>query len=779
MKLTVFLLVFFTGAISGSAQPSIQWKIALGSTGDDKPGLVQATIDGGYIVVGKGAMNGGNITGSHGGGDIWVAKLNAAGNLVWQKALGGSGIEEGRGIRQTPDGGYIIIGNTNTPNDGDVSGMHIFNVTADVWVVKISGTGVIEWQRCYGGTDNDYGYSVSVTPDGGYLFGAQTRSSDGDVTGNPFNNDRAWLIKTSNTGVIQWQSGIGIAYMNYVEPSADGGYIAACYSGGIVPGGEVNCGLGNYDILLVKFSATGVVQWQKCLGGSGADFPGSVQQTTDGGYIVGGYTGSTDGDVVGQHGQTDAWIAKVSSTGVLEWQRCLGGTGNDFDFCARQTSDGGYVMAAELASGDGDVTVFNGGFWIIKMNATGTIQWQKNFGAPFLQLGDERPRWIEQTSDGGYIVDGTVHFSGGDVTVVNGGIDYWVVKLLCSGAPVTSGTTDIHDISLNHSFSSQLCGAIASIIPSGSSPVTGNVTTKVTIDPAVLFFNNHYYVQRHYDIEPAVISAATATATITLYFTQQEFDNFNAANGGAPDLPANPGDITGKSNLRILQFHGTGTGLGNYTGTGIGLDPDDNLIVWNATASRWEVTFDVNGFSGFFITNSNGVVLPVDYVYFTGKKTDEGVLLKWKVENQINNLRFEIERSNGQAFTKIGELVATNQLTEEYEWKDKAPVKGKNLYRIKQIDWDGRTKFSTTLLIDINKAGLTLYPNPAKERIYVDGLQEFRLAIIKDMAGRVISRRSIMPGQQWLETGGLIPGMYFVELVKQSDSRSLLKFIKD
>ena len=424
MRPILLLLLFFLQAISAPAQPSITWKKALGSPGDERPGLVQAASDGGYVVVGKGAMNGGNITGNHGGGDIWVAKLDATGNLVWQKALGGTGIEEGRGIRQTPDGGYIVIGDTNTPNDGDVSGMHIFNVGFDVWVVKISSTGVIEWQRCYGGSENDYGYSVSLTPDGGYIFGAQTRSSDGDVTGNPFNSDRAWLIKTNSTGVIQWQSGITIAYMNNVEPTADGGYIAACFSAGIVPGAEVTCGMGGYDILLVKFSSTGAIVWQKCLGGSVADFPGSVQQTTDGGYIVGGYTGSTDGDVVGLHGQTDAWIAKVNSAGVLEWQRCLGGTGNDFGFCARQTSDGGYVMAAELASDDGDVTAFNGGFWIIKMNATGTIQWQKNFGATFLQFGDERPRWIEETADGGYIIDGTVHFSGGDVTGVNGGLDY-------------------------------------------------------------------------------------------------------------------------------------------------------------------------------------------------------------------------------------------------------------------------------------------------------------------------------------------------------------------
>jgi len=130
-------------------------------------------------------------------------------------------------------------------------------------------------------------------------------------------------------------------------------------------------------------------------------------------------------------------------------------------------------------------------------------------------------------------------------------------------------------------------------------------------------------------------------------------------------------------------------------------------------------------------------------------------------------------------FTKIGELPATSQLTEEYEWKDISPVKGKNLYRIKQIDWDGRSKFSTMLVIDFNKPSLALYPNPAKDRIFVDGLQEFRVAIFKDLTGRVISRRIILPGQQWLETGSLVPGMYFIELVKETDNRSVQKFVKE
>jgi len=333
--------------------------------------------------------------------------------------------------------------------------MHIFNVGFDVWVVKISSTGVIEWQRCYGGSENDYGYSVSLTPDGGYIFGAQTRSSDGDVTGNPFNSDRAWLIKTNSTGVIQWQSGITIAYMNNVEPTADGGYIAACLSAGIVPGAEVTCGMGGYDILLVKFSSTGAIVWQKCLGGTEDDFAQSIHQTADGGYIVAGGTSSSDGDATGYHvtppGASyqyyDYWVVKLNSTGNIMWQKTLGGSGNEFANDIQQTTDGGFIVAGQTVSTDGDVTGFHtplpnsifysADYWIVKLDSLGNLMWQKALGGS----GDDEAKSIRQTADGGYIVAGYTNSTDGDVTGYHinfppsGMIpaDFWIVKLDSSG----------------------------------------------------------------------------------------------------------------------------------------------------------------------------------------------------------------------------------------------------------------------------------------------------------------------------------------------------------
>jgi len=142
-------------------------------------------------------------------------------------------------------------------------------------------------------------------------------------------------------------------------------------------------------------------------------------------------------------------------------------------------------------------------------------------------------------------------------------------------------------------------------VPAGASPISGDIVNIVTVDPSVQTYNATPYVQRHYDIVPAV-NAATATATVTLYYTQQEFDNFNAFASHGADLPKNPTDVAGIANLRIYQYHGlSATNLpGSYSGSGVQIDPIDSKVVWNATAQWWAVTIDVTGFSGFFASNA-------------------------------------------------------------------------------------------------------------------------------------------------------------------------------
>ncbi|MBK5286119.1 MAG: hypothetical protein JJE25_12025, partial [Bacteroidia bacterium] len=152
------------------------------------------------------------------------------------------------------------------------------------------------------------------------------------------------------------------------------------------------------------FAQAPAIQWQKCLGGTGDDRANSIQQTSDGGYIVAGSALSNDGDVTGQHGYGDYWVVKLDSFGTLQWQKCLGGDTMDYASSIIQTSDGGYIVAGHTRSNNGDVTGNHGSmdYWIVKLNSTGNLQWQKCFGG----TSDDRASCIRQTNDGGYIVAG-------------------------------------------------------------------------------------------------------------------------------------------------------------------------------------------------------------------------------------------------------------------------------------------------------------------------------------------------------------------------------------
>ena len=138
----------------------------------------------------------------------------------------------------------------------------------------------------------------------------------------------------------------------------------------------------NYgDLWIVKLTKTGLFQWEKSLGGSGGDVGYSIQQTSDGGYIVAGNSGSNDGDVTGHHGSTDSmdcWIVKLTNAGDIQWQKSLGGSGVDQASSIQQTSDGGYIIAGRSSSTDGDVTGNHGSYdcWIVKLTTVGEIQWQ-------------------------------------------------------------------------------------------------------------------------------------------------------------------------------------------------------------------------------------------------------------------------------------------------------------------------------------------------------------------------------------------------------------------
>lgn len=425
MKKALFFLLIIFITTNLYTQPTIQWQKALGGSKEEEAYSIGKTSDGGYVVAGYTRSNNGNVTGMHGKQDMWVVKLNANGTLAWQKTLGGSDEDVARSIQQTSDGGYIVVGITKS-NDGDVSGNH---GAYDGWAVKLSSIGDIQWQRALGGTGWEGMHAVQQTSDGGYVMVGDADSDNGDIVGYHGLGD-VWVVKLSGTGDIQWQKSLGGTAGEKgrsIQQTSDGGYIVAGYTAS--KDGDVSGHSGGWkdDYWLVKITNTGDVQWQNTVGGSGDDEAYSVKQTNDGGYIVAGYTDSEDGDVTGNKGSWDYWVVKFNSTGVMQWQKTYGGSNLEWAYSVELASGGGYIVAGLTGSTNGDVSGMHGyrDFWIIGIDGAGSIQWKKAYGGS--DCDDAFA--VLRTSDEGYVVAGATCSYNGDVSGNHGSSDFWVVKL--------------------------------------------------------------------------------------------------------------------------------------------------------------------------------------------------------------------------------------------------------------------------------------------------------------------------------------------------------------
>ena len=304
-----------------------------------------------------------------------------------------------------------------------------------LFTAALSAQPTIQWQKALGGYNLDEGRSVQQTSDGGYILVGNVRSNNGDVSGNHGDNDY-WVVKLDPWGAIQWKKtlgGTGTDWPNSIRQTNDKGYIIAGYSSS--EDGDVTDNHGDYDAWVVKLDSSGAIEWKRSYGGSDWDEAQSIQQTSDGGYIFAGLAQSIDGDVSGGvYGDLDCWVVKLNNQGAIEWQKTLGGSLQDIAHSIKQTADGGYVVAGEAWSFDGDVSGNNGtiDFWVVKLNNSGVIEWQNALGG----TGADAAEDVIQDVDGSYIVTGvTGSHNTGDVSGHSalGSFDCWVVKLSSTG----------------------------------------------------------------------------------------------------------------------------------------------------------------------------------------------------------------------------------------------------------------------------------------------------------------------------------------------------------
>jgi hypothetical protein len=429
VRLFAFILIFSISMVY--AQPTIEWQRCFGGSSNigEYGYSILETANSGLVLAGYAGSNDGDVSGNHSSdnSDFWIVSINSSGEILWQKCLGGTRGDYGYSLDRTQDGGYIFGGNTDS-NDGMVIGNH--GDGGDVWIVKLTSNGSIQWKKCFGGTRGENCFSIKQTSDGGYIFAGTTTSNDGDVSGNhgdQFQVD-GWVVKLSSVGAIQWQKclgGSGSEGLNSIEQTTDGGYIVA--GGTKSNNGDVSGNHGGYDAWVVKLSSTGSIQWQKCLGGTSDDGFKSIRKLIDGGYILVGGTNSINGDVSINYGLYDGWVVKLNSSGEIQWQNAIGGSAMDGFDAIYETSDGGCIVAGSSYSNGGIVAGNHGGgdAWVAKFSSTGSIQWQKCLGGTSFDAAHA----IVELENNGYVVTGYTNSNDGDVSGNHGQIDVWVVKL--------------------------------------------------------------------------------------------------------------------------------------------------------------------------------------------------------------------------------------------------------------------------------------------------------------------------------------------------------------
>jgi hypothetical protein len=341
------------------------------------------------------------------------------------------------------------------------------------------------------------------------------------------------------------------------------------------------------------------------------------------------------------------------------------------------------------------------------------------------------------------------------------------------------------------------CNLIAKVLPSGGSAVSGKIKTCTTLDVTQQYFNAQPYAQRHYDVEPTT-TPSTATGTLTLYFSNTEFVNYNTNN---PVYPALPTSALGnadpnRANVRITQFHGVGVGSpttpGNYPGSSVLITPGAANVFWNG--SFWEVTFTVTGFSGFYLhTTLTNAPLPIVVNYLTGRRQGSNHLLNWKVTCTTSpRATMTLERSSdGRNYSGIYNVTADAvRCQQPFDYIDANPLKGMNYYRLKIVDADGKVTYSTTVALLNAVKGfdiISIAPNPVVSNNFklnvASALAGKMEIVIFDMQGRLVNKKtlSLIAGFNSLpvNVANLSSGTYTIKGSIADDQSKVIRFVKE
>ncbi len=376
--------------------------------------------------------------------------IETSSDFIWQNVIGGGSYDHLYSMDETPDGGYILGGYSNSDVGFDKSvSAHIS--THDYWVVKVNSDGIIEWDKTIVSNANDYLTSVIACSDGGYLVSGNTDGDLGfDKSEENIGQNDLWILKLDHNGNIEWQNTIGGTWDDEVwkvEQTADGGFLVGANSISALNGDKTEAKIGYTDLWFLKLNSTGNILWQNVVGGTGGDYGNDFVLLPDGSFVVAASSNSNIGgdkteNAMGGVGN-DLWIIKFNPAGSIVWQNTI--TGGSEDDCAGidASSDGGFIVGATSHSnnfGSDKTEPSNGGddFWILKLNSTGSIVWQHSFGGSLNEILTD----VETLDDGTVLISGysesPLNF---DKTEINfGEYDWWLLQLDASGDEIYQNT---------------------------------------------------------------------------------------------------------------------------------------------------------------------------------------------------------------------------------------------------------------------------------------------------------------------------------------------------
>ncbi|KZS39607.1 hypothetical protein AWE51_08120 [Aquimarina aggregata] len=342
----------------------IVWSKTYGGSGEDRAEKIITTLDGGYAIVGYSRSSDQDVTENAGLQDYWIVKLNASGDVQWQKSFGFAGIDRAFSVVQTNDGGYFMTGFLDvTASEGDGNDDKSANTkhgVGEFWGIKLDASGEKEWRRFFGGSNNDRSYDTLQTEDNGFLMIGSSESIDFDITNSKGSYD-FWVVKINSEGTKLWQKSFGgteidVAYA--MAATGNGTYVIVGDSRS--ENGDISEAKGNADLWMIQIDGNGNLLWQKSLGGTAFDTGRGIQKMRNDGFIITGNSRSNDVNLSENKGESDIWNIMINTSGEIKWNATAGGTKAEFGEDCLETTDQRIVVVGNSESNDFDVPANKG-----------------------------------------------------------------------------------------------------------------------------------------------------------------------------------------------------------------------------------------------------------------------------------------------------------------------------------------------------------------------------------------------------------------------------------